>query len=54
MGQKGEHKERLSVLDFKREKRKEEIVELEQTLERVQQKQISIRAVEQIEAAPCH
>lgn len=44
--QKGEHKEHLSVLEFKREKRKEEIAELEQTLERVQQKQVSVQAVE--------
>lgn len=50
--QKGEHKEHLSVLEFKREKRKEEIAELEQTLERVQQKQVSVQAVEQIEAKP--
>ena len=35
--QKGEHKEHLSVLEFKREKRKEELAELEQTIERVQQ-----------------
>lgn len=33
-------------------KRKEELAELEQTLERVQQKQISVQAVEQIEAKP--
>ena len=50
--QKGEHKEHLSVLEFKREKRKEEIAELEQTLERVTQKQVSVQAVEQIEAKP--
>lgn len=50
--QKGERKEHLSVLEFKREKRKEEIVELEQNLERVQQKQVSVPAVEQIEAKP--
>ena len=50
--QKGEHKEHLSVLEFKRQKRKEEIAELEQTLERVQQKQVSVQAVEQIEAKP--
>lgn len=50
--QKGEHKEHLSVLEFKREKRKEEIAELEQTLERVQQKQVSVQAVEQLEAKP--
>ena len=41
--QKGEHKEHLSVLEFKREKRKEELAELEQSIERVQQKQVSIK-----------
>lgn len=50
--QKGEHKKHLSVLEFKREKRKEKIAEPEQTLERVQQKQVSVQAVEQIEAKP--
>lgn len=50
--QKGEHKEHLSVLEFKREKRKEELAELEQTIERVQQQQVSVQAVEQIEAKP--
>lgn len=50
--QKGEHKEHLSVLEFKREKRKEELAELEQTIERVQQQQVFIKAVEQIEAKP--
>ena len=50
--QKGEHREHLSVLEFKREKRKEELAELEQTIERVQQKQVSVQAVEQIEAKP--
>lgn len=50
--QKGEHKKHLSVLEFKREKRKEELAELEQTIERVQQQQVSIKAVEQIEAKP--
>ena len=39
-------------MEFKREKRKEEIAELEQTLECVQQKQVSVQAVEQIEAKP--
>ena len=48
----GEHKEHLSVLEFKRQKRKEEIAELEQTFERVQQKQVFVQAVEQIEAKP--
>ena len=50
--QKGEHKEHLSVLEFKREKRKEELAELEQSIERVQQQQVSIQAVEQVEAKP--
>lgn len=50
--QKDEHREHLSVLEFKREKRKEELAELEQTIERVQQQQVSIKAVEQIEAKP--
>lgn len=50
--QKGEHKEHLSVLEFKREKRKEELAELEQSIERVQRQQVSIQAVEQIEAKP--
>ena len=38
--------------EFKREKRKEELAELEQSIERVQQQQVSIQAVEQIEAKP--
>lgn len=50
--QKGEHREHLSVLEFKREKRKEELAELEQTIEHVQQQQVSIKAVEQIEVKP--
>ena len=50
--QKDEHKEHLSVLEFKREKRKEELAELEQTIERVQKQQVIIEAVEQIEAKP--
>lgn len=50
--QKVEHKEHLSVLGFKREKCKEELAELEQTIERVQKQQVSIQAVEQIEAKP--
>lgn len=50
--QQGEHKEHLIVLEFKREKRKEELAELEQTIGRVQQQQVSIKAVEQIEAKP--
>ena len=50
--QKDEQREHLSVLEFKREKRKEELAKLEQTIERVQQQQVSIKAVEQIEVKP--
>lgn len=50
--QKGEHREHLSVLEYKREQRTQELAELEQTIERVQQQQVSIKAVEQIEAKP--
>ncbi len=50
--QKGEHREHLSVLEYKRELRTQELAELEQTIERVQQQQVSIKAVEQIEAKP--
>ena len=50
--QKGEHRENLSVLEFKREKRKEELAGLEQSIERVQQKQVSVQAVGKIEAKP--
>lgn len=35
--QKGEHREHLSVLEFKRKKRKEELAELEQTIDHVKQ-----------------
>ena len=50
--QKGEHREHLSVLEFKREQRTLELAELELTIERVQQQQVSIEAVEQIEVKP--
>lgn len=50
--QKGEHREHLSVLEYKREQRTHELAELEQTIERVQKQQVSIKAVEQIEARP--
>lgn len=46
--QKGEHWEHLSVLEYKREQR----AELEQTIQRVQQQQVDIEAVEQIKAKP--
>ena len=50
--QKGEHREHLSVLEYKREQRTQELAELKQAIERVQQQQVSIQAVEQIEAKP--
>lgn len=50
--QKDEHREHLSVLEYKREQRTQELAELEQTIERVQHQQVSIQAVEQIEAKP--
>ena len=50
--QKGEHREHLSVLEYKREQRTQELAELEQTVEHVRQQQVDIRAVEQIEAKP--
>ena len=39
-------------MEFKQEKRKEELAELKQTIERIQQQQVSIKVVEQIEAKP--
>ena len=50
--QKGEHREHLSVLEYKREQRTQELAELEQTIERVQQQQVPIKAVEEIKAKP--
>lgn len=50
--QKGEHRDHLSVLEYKREQRTQELAELKQTIERVQQQQVSIQSVEQIEAKP--
>lgn len=50
--QKGEHREHLSVLDYKKDQRVQELAELEQTIQKVQQQQVSIKAVEQIEAKP--
>lgn len=48
--QKGEHREHLSVLEYKKERRRQEVTELEQTLEKLQAQKVSINAVEQIEA----
>lgn len=42
----------IVVWELKQEKLKKEIAELEQTLERIQQKQVSVQAAEQIEAKP--
>ena len=50
--QKGEHREHLSVLEYKREQRTQELAKLEKTIERVQKQQASITAMEQIEAKP--
>ena len=50
--QKGEHREHLSVQEYKREQRTQELAELEQTIQRVQQQQVDIEAVEQIKAKP--
>ena len=47
--QKDEHREHLSVLEYKKEQRVNELAELEQTIQKVQQQQVSIKAVEQIE-----
>lgn len=48
--QLGTHNDHLSVLDFKKQERQAEIKELEQSLSRLQKKQLDIAAVEQIEA----
>ena len=50
--QKDEHREHLSVLEYKKEQRVNELAELEQTIQKVQQQQVSIKAVEQIEVKP--
>ena len=47
-----EHREHLSVLEYKKEQRAHELAELEQTIEKVQQQQVDVRALEQIEAKP--
>ena len=39
-------------MEFKRERRKDELAELEQTIKRVQYQQVSIKVVEQIKAKP--
>ena len=50
--QKGEHREHLSVLEYKREQRTKELQELEKSIQHVQKQQISLQAVEQIQAKP--
>ena len=50
--QRGEQREHLSVLEYKKEQRTQELAELEQSIEKVQQQQVDVRAVEQIEAKP--
>ena len=64
--QKGEHREHLSVLEFKREQRTQELIELtqqteqkaqeffalEKKVEKVQRENVAIEAVEKIEAKP--
>ena len=50
--QKGEHREHLSVLEYKREQRTKELQELEKSIQHVQKQQFSIQAVEQIQAKP--
>jgi len=64
--QKGEHREHLSVLEYKREQRTQELAELKQQteqkaqefsalekkVERVQKQNVAIEAVEKIEAKP--
>ena len=48
--QKGEHREHLSVLEYKREQRTKELQKLEKSIQHVQKQQFSIQAVEQIQA----
>lgn len=50
--QKGEHREHLSVLKYKKEQRTQELVEVEQALEKAMQKKVSVREVAQIEVKP--
>ena len=48
--QKGEHREHLSVLEYKREQRTKELQKLEKSIQHVQKQQFSTQAVEQIQA----
>ena len=47
--QLGSHNDHLSVLDFKKQERQAEVKELEQSISKLQKKQLDIAAVEQIE-----
>ena len=50
--QLGTHREHLSVLDHKKQMRSEEVKALEQSIAKLQQKQVDIQALEQIVAKP--
>jgi len=50
--QLGTHDEHLSVLDFKKVQRSQEVKAIEKTLGKLQQKQVDIQAVDAIEAKP--
>ena len=47
--QLGTHDEHLSVMDYKKVQRSKEVVVLEKTIEKLQNKQVDVQAVEQIE-----
>ena len=47
--QKDEHREHLSVLEYKKEQRAQELAEVEQTLEKAKQQKVAVREVAQIE-----
>lgn len=49
---KGEQREHLDVLNYKKEQRLKEVAALEQTIEKLQKKQVAVEAVEKIEAKP--
>ncbi|WP_250227776.1 plasmid recombination protein [Anaeropeptidivorans aminofermentans] len=48
--QLGTHDEHLSVMDYKKVQRSKEVASLEETIEKLQNKQVDVQAVEQIEA----
>jgi len=50
--QLGTHDEHLSVLDFKKVQRSQEVKAIEKTLGKLQQKQVDVQAVDAIEAKP--